>query len=72
MAVVASGVFMARLDDSIVNVSLPTLANELNASFDSVQWVSPFPSEIEDLLPKILNLGTEIIIAWRIHFIIIS
>lgn len=40
MAVVASGVFMATLDASIVNVSLPTLANELNASFDSVQWVS--------------------------------
>ena len=39
MAVVASGVFMATLDASIVNVSLPTLANELNASFDSVQWV---------------------------------
>jgi EmrB/QacA subfamily drug resistance transporter len=40
MAVVASGVFMATLDASIVNVSLPTLANELNTSFASVQWVT--------------------------------
>lgn len=40
MAVVASGVFMATLDASIVNVSLPTLVRELDASFDRVQWVT--------------------------------
>ncbi len=40
MAVVASGVFMATLDASIVNVSLPTLVRELDAPFASVQWVT--------------------------------
>ena len=40
MAIVASGVFMATLDASIVNVSLPTLVRELDASFDLVQWVT--------------------------------
>ncbi len=40
MAVVASGVFMATLDASIVNVSLPTLVRELDAPFDRVQWVT--------------------------------
>ena len=40
MAVVAGGVFMATLDASIVNVSLPTLVRELDAPFDRVQWVT--------------------------------
>ena len=40
MAIVASGVFMATLDASIVNVSLPTLVRELDAPFDLVQWVT--------------------------------
>ena len=40
MAVVASGVFMATLDASIVNVSLPTLAHELEAPFASAQWIT--------------------------------
>ena len=40
MAVVASGVFMATLDASIVNVSLPTLVRELDAPFDRIQWVT--------------------------------
>ena len=40
MAIVASGVFMATLDASIVNVSLPTLVRELDAPFDRVQWVT--------------------------------
>ena len=39
MAVVASGVFMATLDASIVNVSLPTLVADLDAPFVAVQWV---------------------------------
>ncbi len=39
MAVVASGVFMATLDASIVNVSLPTFIDELDAPFVAVQWV---------------------------------
>ena len=40
MAIVAGGVFMATLDASIVNVSLPTLVRELDAPFDRVQWVT--------------------------------
>jgi len=40
MAVVASGVFMATLDASIVNVSLPTLARDLEAPFASAQWIT--------------------------------
>jgi hypothetical protein len=39
MAVVASGVFMATLDASIVNVSLPIFIDELDAPFVAVQWV---------------------------------
>ena len=39
MAVVASGVFMATLDASIVNVSLPTFIDELDTPFVAVQWV---------------------------------
>ena len=39
MLVVASGVFMTTLDASIVNVSLPTLVEELHAPFAAVQWV---------------------------------
>ena len=39
MLVVASGVFMSTLDTSIVNVSLPTLVEELDAPFAAVQWV---------------------------------
>ena len=33
------GVFMATLDSSIVNISLPTLVKELNTDFATVQWV---------------------------------
>lgn len=40
LAIVAGGVFMATLDASIVNVSLPTLVRELDAPFDRVQWVT--------------------------------
>lgn len=36
---VAFGVFLATIDSSIVNISLPTFEKELNASFAAVQWV---------------------------------
>jgi len=39
MLSVAMGVFLSTIDGSIVNVSLPTLEHELNASFATVQWV---------------------------------
>ena len=39
MAAVAMGVFLATIDGSIVNVALPTLVEELNTNFATVQWV---------------------------------
>ena len=39
MAAVAMGVFLSTIDGSIVTVALPTLEEELNASFALVQWV---------------------------------
>jgi EmrB/QacA subfamily drug resistance transporter len=33
------GVFMATLDASIVNISLPTLVKELNTNFATIEWV---------------------------------
>ncbi|MFQ5498340.1 MAG: MFS transporter [Candidatus Zixiibacteriota bacterium] len=39
-AVGALGTFMATLDGSILNVSLPTIANELKCSIDLVAWVA--------------------------------
>ena len=39
MAAVAMGVFLATIDGSIVNVALPTLVEELNTEFATVQWV---------------------------------
>ena len=39
MASVASGVFLATIDGSIVNVALPTLERDLNTQFSAVQWV---------------------------------
>jgi EmrB/QacA subfamily drug resistance transporter len=36
---VGFGVFLATIDSSIVNISLPTLENDLHASFAAVQWV---------------------------------
>ncbi|MFT8890287.1 MAG: DHA2 family efflux MFS transporter permease subunit [Acetobacter papayae] len=35
----AIGSFMAQLDATVVNVSLPDIATTLNASFSTVQWV---------------------------------
>jgi EmrB/QacA subfamily drug resistance transporter len=39
-AVVVLGVIMSILDTTIVNVALDTLARELHASLDTIQWVS--------------------------------
>lgn len=39
MISVAMGVFLGTIDGTIVNVALPTLVTELNATFQSVQWV---------------------------------
>ncbi|BCY18479.1 MFS transporter [Leptolinea sp. HRD-7] len=36
---VSFGVFLATIDSSIVNISLPTFVKELNTSLSSVQWV---------------------------------
>jgi EmrB/QacA subfamily drug resistance transporter len=39
MAGLGMGVFMATLDASIVNISLPTLVQEFNTNFATIQWV---------------------------------
>lgn len=39
MFIIIMGVFMAILDTSIVNVAIPTMENELNATTDQIQWV---------------------------------
>jgi EmrB/QacA subfamily drug resistance transporter len=39
MAAVGAGVFLATVDGSIINVSLPTLVRALNTEFAVVQWV---------------------------------
>lgn len=39
MGAVSTGVFLATIDGSIVNIAVPTLQRELNASFALVQWV---------------------------------
>lgn len=39
MISVAFGVFLATIDSSIVNISLPTFVKELHTSFAAVQWV---------------------------------
>lgn len=39
MSGLGMGVFMATLDASIVNISLPTLANEFKTNFATIQWV---------------------------------
>lgn len=39
MFTVATGVFLATIDGSIINVALPTLIRELNTTFSMVQWV---------------------------------
>lgn len=39
MTAVGTGVFLATVDGSIINVSLPTLVRELHTEFAVVQWV---------------------------------
>lgn len=39
MVPVALGVFLATLDSSIVNITLPILERELHTDFAWVQWV---------------------------------
>ncbi len=39
-ATVALGTFMATLDGSIVNITLPTLASEFHARVTTIEWVS--------------------------------
>ncbi|MBC7476120.1 MAG: MFS transporter [Candidatus Sericytochromatia bacterium] len=39
MASVAMGVFLATIDGSIVNITLPTLVRELKTNFATVQWI---------------------------------
>ena len=39
LAAVGSGVLMATIDISIVNVSLPTLVHALRTDFPTIQWV---------------------------------
>src|SRR5215472_9180785 len=39
LAATSFGLFMALLDVTIVNVALPTIGKDLNASFADLQWV---------------------------------
>ena len=39
MIATGSGIFLGTIDSSIVNVALPTMADELNTTFAAVQWV---------------------------------
>lgn len=39
MWAIAMGIFLATIDGSIVNVALPTLTEQLNTDFPTVQWV---------------------------------
>jgi hypothetical protein len=39
LAGIGMGVFMATLDSSIVNISLPTLVNSLHTNLATIEWV---------------------------------
>ena len=39
MAAIAMGILLATIDGSIVNVALPTLVDDLNTNFSTIQWV---------------------------------
>ncbi len=55
---VSFGVFLATIDSSIVNISLPTLERDLHTSFASVQWVVlAYLLTITVLLPGIGRLA---------------
>jgi EmrB/QacA subfamily drug resistance transporter len=52
------GVFMATLDASIVNISLPTLAREFNTSFATVIWVAlAYVLVLTSLMLSVARLG---------------
>jgi EmrB/QacA subfamily drug resistance transporter len=52
------GVFMSTLDSSIVNISLPTLVEELDTDFATVQWiVLSYLLVITALTPSVARLG---------------
>lgn len=57
MAAVGLGVFLSTLDGSIVNVALPTITEELDASIAAIQWV---------VLGYLLTIGTLILIVGRL------
>lgn len=38
LAVLSLGLFMASMDNTVLNVALPTLSRELDASMDALQW----------------------------------
>ena len=57
LASLAIGVFMATLDSSIVNISLPALVQDLQTDFATVQWV---------VISYILTLASLILIAGRL------
>src|ERR1700742_811506 len=40
VAVAAIGAFMAQLDATVINVSLASLASDLNVSLATIQWVT--------------------------------
>lgn len=55
---VGTGLFMSTLDSSIVNVSLPTLVNELNTSFALIQWMTlSYLLVVTALMPASARLG---------------
>lgn len=55
---VAMGVFLATIDGSIVNVTLPTLVEELHTNFATIQWVVlAYLLTITTLLLSIGRLG---------------
>jgi len=57
LASVASGSFLATIDGSIVNISLPVLEHEMAASFALVEWVA---------LAYMLTVGTLMLLAGRL------
>lgn len=55
---VGLGVFMSTLDSSIVNISLPTLVEELDTDFATIQWVVlSYLLVITALTPSVARLG---------------
>jgi len=57
MSAVAMGIFLGTIDGSIVNVALPTLVNDLQTNFATVQWV---------VLAYLLTLGTLLLSVGRL------